>query len=140
MKKSIKLICLIVMLSLICAMFTGCWDYKKIDDLTLVAGVAIDRSDNGIGYKVSLETIDFSMSVQENSVKTQIIQLEGNTIFEAFNKTKTQIVKQLYFPDMQILCISEKIAAEDGLKDIVESFIPVSYTHLNVIWNIIIRI
>ncbi len=100
-----------------------CWDYKKIDDLTLVAGVAIDRSDNGIGYKVSLETIDFSMSVQENSVKTQIIQLEGNTIFEAFNKTKTQIVKQLYFPDMQILCISEKIAAEDGLKDIVESFI-----------------
>ena len=123
MKKSIKLICLIVMLSLICAMFTGCWDYKKIDDLTLVAGVAIDRSDNGIGYKVSLETIDFSMSVQENSVKTQIIQLEGNTIFEAFNKTKTQIVKQLYFPDMQILCISEKIAAEDGLKDIVESFI-----------------
>lgn len=123
MKKSIKLICLIVMLSLICTMFTGCWDYKKIDDLTLVAGVAIDRSDNGIGYKVSIETIDFSMSVQENSVKTQIIQLEGNTIFEAFNKTKTQIVKQLYFPDMQILCISEEIAAEDGLTDIIESFI-----------------
>ena len=123
MKRGIKLACIMVVLSFICAMFTGCWDYKKIDDLTLVAGVAIDRSDNGIGYKVSLETIDFSMSVQENSVKTQIIQLEGNTIFEAFNKTKTQIVKQLYFPDMQILCISEKIAAEDGLKDIVESFI-----------------
>lgn len=123
MKRGIKLACIMVVLSFVCAMFTGCWDYKKIDDLTLVAGVAIDRSDNGIGYKVSLETIDFSMSVQENSVKTQIIQLEGNTIFEAFNKTKTQIVKQLYFPDMQILCISEKIAAEDGLKDIVESFI-----------------
>ncbi len=123
MKRGIKLACIMVVLSFICAMFTGCWDYKKIDDLTLVAGVAIDRSDNGIGYKVSIETIDFSMSVQENSVKTQIIQLEGNTIFEAFNKTKTQIVKQLYFPDMQILCISEEIAAEDGLTDIIESFI-----------------
>lgn len=122
-KKRIKITCIAVALTLICTMFTGCWDYKKIDDLTLVAGVAIDRPDNGIGYKVALETIDFSMSVQENSVKTQIIKLEGNTVFEAFNNTKTQIVKQLYFPDMQILCLSEKIASEDGLNDIVESFI-----------------
>ena len=122
-KKRIKITCIAVALTLICTMFTGCWDYKKIDDLTLVAGVAIDRPDNGIGYKVALETIDFSMSVQENSVKTQIIKIEGNTVFEAFNNTKTQIVKQLYFPDMQILCLSEKIASEDGLNDIVESFI-----------------
>ncbi len=123
MKTGIRLTSIAVSLAIICVLLTGCWDYKKIDDLTLVAGMAIDKASDDSGYKVSLEAIDFSMSVQENSVKTQIIQLEGTTIFDAFNKTKTQIVKELYFPDMQIICISSGIASDEGIANIIESCI-----------------
>lgn len=120
MKICTRLACLALSSALICLALTGCWNYRRINELTIVAGIAIDRPDSGDGFKVSFETIDFSKSLSENTVSTKIISSEGNTIFDAFNKTKDNAVSDLYFANMQLICLSEQIVKDEGLVNITD--------------------
>jgi spore germination protein KC len=89
--------------------------------MSIVAGVAIDRKDDQ-NYQITVEVFDLSASGKESAGKSQIVEGEGKTIFEAVRNTKKRLAKKLYFGDIQLVVISEEIARNEGIQDVLDWF------------------
>lgn len=100
---------------------TGCWNYRGLNELTIVAGVAIDKIENQ--YLLSFEIMDMSKPVKQEGVTSRMIQAEGKSIFDAIRNAKNQLASTLYFGNVQIVVISQEIAREDGLHTIMDFFL-----------------
>lgn len=111
-----------ILLIVIFSMFiSGCWNYHGLNEISIVAGVAVDRNIDNHQYLLTIEIFDLS---GKNGVsKSQIIESEGKTIYEAIRNAKKRLAKKLYFSDMQLLVISNQIAREEGIQDLLDWFI-----------------
>jgi spore germination protein KC len=112
-----KILILIILLHSL--LVSGCWNYIGLDEITIVAGIAIDKNNDNNRYHLSFEIIDLVTSNKEEGVKTTIVESEGTTIFDAIRNAKKRITNKLYFGNAQIVIISEQIAKEEGILGIV---------------------
>ncbi len=104
-------------------LLSGCWDYRGLNQISLVAGIAIDKDPLTGQYLVSCEIIDLTQSLQEKGPTGKVIESQGSTIFEAVRNAKKRLVNKLYFGNAQILVISEQVAKEDNLGDTIDWFL-----------------
>jgi spore germination protein KC len=95
---------------------SGCWNYKEVDSLAIVSGVAVDKKDDL--YLITTEIIDIQRG-REITKGTKIITSEGQTIFDAVRNTIKTVGKRLYWSHAEILIISEEIA-EEGIVPIAD--------------------
>lgn len=103
--------------------FTGCWNYREIDTLLIVAGIAIDKGKNASGYRVTVDTIDVSSDGNKNAPpKSMFIESDGDTIFDAFRNILKVSSRNLYYSNCQSLIISKEIA-EDGIAPVLDFII-----------------
>lgn len=115
-----KKITIIIFITFISLLSTGCWNYRELSDIAIITGVGIDKEDSN--YKVSLlisNTSD-SISSSEVSAKATIITGKGNNISEAFDDARLKSSKDIYVGHISLLLISEEIA-KDGIYDIIDS-------------------
>lgn len=117
-KRWISSICLVV----VCALLSGCWNYQGLNKISIVSGVAIDKKEDDNKYQLTIETFDLSGGGKENQIKSQIIETEGETIYEAVRNAKKRLAKKLYFGDIQLVVISDKIAREEGIQSVLDWF------------------
>lgn len=110
MRKRIVII-FIVLISL-CSL-SGC--YVDIDRQVMIAGVAIDEGRQGKKYHVSVETI----SPTSKEIETNIIEIDGDTVFEALRDFIAVSSKKLYFGHCKAMFISEKLARK-GIGEILD--------------------
>lgn len=117
--KGIALISLIVSASLL----TGCWDYREIDSLAIVAGMGIDQGEHGKKYHLAIDVVDMagnsSSSGSNSAMFSKILQCDGDTIFDAIRDSIKLSGKRLYFGDCKVVVISEKLA-EKGIIPVTE--------------------
>lgn len=104
-------------------MLSGCWDYRGLDEMSIVTGVAIDKKPDGGGYLLSFETVDLTKPVKEHGLKSLIIESEGKTLFDAVRNAKKRITNKLYFGQAQLIIISEEIASSEDITNIVDWFL-----------------
>lgn len=116
-----KKILITISIFLIIILNTGCWNYIGLNDMTVVAGIAIDKS--GKDYLLSIEIYDLQNTTQGEPIKSKIIQCKGKTIFEAVRNAKKRTSNKLYFSEAKILIVSEKIAREEGINSISNWFV-----------------
>jgi hypothetical protein len=97
-----KTLVMILLLSITIFM-TGCWNSRELETLAIVAGFAIDKGSNGSGYHLTFETLDESGAGGgsggggQTSIQSQIIESDGNTLFDADrNALKIFIMPLLY--------------------------------------------
>jgi len=97
----------------------GCWNYKEIDQLSVVAGVAIDK---GIHKKFSItvELVEV-VSGKEQQTKSKTVTVEGKTIFEAIRNEISLIGNKSYWGHAKVLIISEEIARK-GILEVIDLF------------------
>ncbi len=100
-----------------CIVLTGCWSYKEVDSLYIIAGIAIDRNPGSDKYNVTAEFIDAKTGVGSNSEAEQglesvLIETEGVTIFDAVRKMIKISAKQPYLAHTTTIIISEEAARE----------------------------
>lgn len=107
-----KCICLFLTLFLFLYL-CGCWNYRLVEDLSIVSGVAIDRGSDK-NYELTIE-ISEAKSGTERNVDSRIIQTSGDTIFDASRNGISLIGKKLYWSHTQAIIISEEIAKEELL-------------------------
>ena len=117
-KRSISSVCLVVL----CALLSGCWNYQGLNKISIVSGVAIDRKEDDNKYQLTIETFDLSGGGKESSIKSQIVETEGETIYEAVRNAKKRLARKLYFGDIQLVVISDKIAREEGIQSVLDWF------------------
>lgn len=115
-----KIILLFILLFCIC----GCWNYKELDDYSIITGISIDKSDDK--YEVSVLISNASKSSGESPDSSQsksvLYSSKGNSIFKALKDIALISPKELYLDHFSILVISEEIAKE-GIYNVVDFFL-----------------
>lgn len=119
MRKKAVLTALCLMLLLI---LSGCWNYRSLSDLAIVAGMAVDMDTVSGDYRMVCETVDLSGDVK-SGLKPKIIESTGKTIFDAARNAKKRLQKRLYFGNIQIVVISEELAKSGHIMHLIDWFL-----------------
>jgi spore germination protein KC len=98
---------------------TGCWNYVEIDQLAIVAGVAIDKTNNDT-YKMTVEIIEFGGETGTRELSRKL-SIEGKTIFDAARNAITVVGKKLYWSHLHAVILSQEVAEENVIK-VIEWF------------------
>ncbi len=102
-------------------LFSGCWNYKEIEKNTIVAGVAIDPGTGGYKYHVTYEVLSLTGG-KDQTIKSALLESDGNSIFDAVRQTVAMADKKLYFSDCKIVIVSKEIAKE-GIEPLLDFFL-----------------
>lgn len=104
-------IALLLFIILINSIFaSGCWNYKEIDTLAIVAGVAVDKGIKN-QFLMTVEIILIS-SGKESKMTSNTIEAEGKTMFDAARNIISLSGKRLYWSHAKIIILSKEIASE----------------------------
>lgn len=94
---------------------SGCWNYREVDNLSIVAGVAIDKGkDDPIEMTVEIIKIN---SGKETTMTPVILSTEGKTVFDAARNLISISGKRLYWSHAKVVVISKAIA-EEGISKV----------------------
>ncbi|MDR2932939.1 MAG: Ger(x)C family spore germination protein [Oscillospiraceae bacterium] len=120
----IKSLPLILSAALFCLSLSGCWDYRGLDELTIVAGMAVDISEENPDYlSVTFEIVDPNGSSNQSELNSIMLTTEGPSLFQAIHNANQKLYNQMYFGNMDILVISYQLASQQGLNNIVDAFL-----------------
>ena len=129
----VKISLLVLLLVVTSFLVTGCWNYREIDRIAIVAGVAIDKGEKE-KYKITAEIIQVSGGSSPKTT-SQLITMEGNSIFDAARNGISLTGKRLYWSHNKVIIISKKIA-EKGVVSVMDWYNRDSETRFDV--NILI--
>ncbi|HEX2925973.1 MAG TPA: Ger(x)C family spore germination protein [Ruminiclostridium sp.] len=127
--KIIKIFLLVLMVLVNTIFLTGCWSYAEIDKLAIVAGVAFDKGIND-KYMVTVEIVQNSGG-KDSKTSSEIISMEGKTLFDAVRNGIALTGKRLYWAHSSVVILSKDIAQE-GITKITDWYIRDSETREDV--------
>lgn len=113
---------LIIFLAITSLMSTGCWSYIGIDEITIVAGLAIDKNEDE-NYELTYEVINLTSSNKETGLDVELVSSSGSTIFDAIRNARSVASNKLYFSHAQVIIISNEIAETDGINEVINFLI-----------------
>lgn len=102
---------------------SGCWNYKELNEYSIVTGIAIDKKDDK--YEVSVLISNAPKNSTDNSSsESQIVVYSGtgSSVFEAFKDIGLISPKELYLNSFSIFVISEEVSKE-GIDNVVDFFL-----------------
>ncbi len=117
-KRALLAVLCVSLLFLLC----GCWNYRGLNQIAIVAGMAVDIDQESGELRVVYETVDVS-DAKTSGPKPRLIESTGKTIFDAARNAKKRLEKRLFFGNEQILIISEEIAKTGHLMHLIDWFL-----------------
>lgn len=115
------LICLITVL--LAASLCGCWNYRGLDQMDIVVGIAIDFDKQTNLYNICYEIADITGAEKDRNTTGKLVESKGKTLFDAARNAKTTEPDKLFFGSAYIVVISREVASDIGLSRILEWFI-----------------
>lgn len=103
-----RLLCIFLILFLQANLLSGCWSYREINDLAIVAGVSIDLVDDH--YLLTVETVETEASGKEATTKSNVMIGKGETIFDAIRNLISISEHKLYWSHAKVFLVSEEVA------------------------------
>ena len=108
MKKKIVIIIFIIAMCPI--ILCGCWNYREIDTLAIVAGMAIDKDIVTNKYIVTTEIITSQAQGSSSTISSELYRSEGDSIFSSVRNMIEKTGLKLFWSDAKVIIISESIA------------------------------
>lgn len=99
-------------------LFTGCWNYREINNLSVVAGIAIDKNELDGKYEVTIEIVNIKKG-SDIDTDSEYITLCGDSIFDIIRNMISVSSRRLYFSHAKIAIISKELASE-GLGNAID--------------------
>lgn len=118
MKRILKITLLFALIFMNMFFITGCWNYREIDKLAIVAGAAIDKEDDK--YLVTVEIVNLTGG-KEAKIEPKTIMGKGDTIFDAARNVIEISGKKLYWSHVKVVIVSQEIARE-GIIQVIDWF------------------
>ncbi len=115
-----KRIVLLVFFILILVSFSGCYDYREINDTAMVAGISIDAGKDA-AYEVSVEVIQPADS-ETSTPKAKVLKESGNSVEDCLKRLVNAATKELQFSHCKLILFSEAVAIQ-GISDLVDYFL-----------------
>lgn len=111
---------------------SGCWNYKELNEYSIVSGVAIDKKGDEYETSILISNSPKNNSSDSNASETQVVVYsgKGDSIFEALKDIGLISPKELYFGSFSILVISEEVA-KDGINNVIDFFVRYPNTRKN---------
>lgn len=116
----IKKILSLLLVLIFCFALSGCWNFVMLNEITLVAGMAVDMDEKGEKYKLTCEVVKIRSSLKNEPASGSIIETEGKTIFDAIRRAGKNLTHKLYFSHMAVVIVDKEIAKDEGLPKIVD--------------------
>lgn len=111
--RNAKIIIFVLLIANITPLLSGCWNYQEINDLAIVAGMAVDRDRDTGNYIMTVEIVSAQNGGGgQGSLSPAIYDAQGKTIFEAVRNIILKVGKRLYWSHAKVGIISEDIARE----------------------------
>ncbi|MBU3113953.1 Ger(x)C family spore germination protein [Clostridium lacusfryxellense] len=108
----IKIMSIIFIIFLCPIILCGCWNYREIDTLAIVAGVAIDKDVLSNKYIITTEIITTQAQGVSSIISSQLFSSEGDTVFSAVRYIIEKTGLRLFWSDAKVVIISESLARE----------------------------
>lgn len=115
--KKINITLLALIISINSILVSGCWNYRDIDKLAIVAGVAVDKGTNGL-FIVTVELVKVSGG-KDAKTSSETVTMEGKTIFDAVRNGISLSGKKFYWSHAKVIILSKEIASE-GVKEVLD--------------------
>lgn len=112
---------MLALIILINAVFiTGCWNYREVNKLAIVSGVAVDKGTDG-RYIITAEIVQISGG-RDTKTTSKTITMEGKTMFDAVRNGISMSGKRLYWSHSKVIILSKEIAGE-GITKVIDWYI-----------------
>lgn len=105
----------IILLTFNMIFLTGCCNYREVEKISMVAGVAIDKGQNGNNYHLTFEFLDLS----GDQPKSKLLEADGETLFDAVRNSISKTENKLFFSHSKVIIVSQEIA-EEGISKILD--------------------
>lgn len=103
---------LLIMFIIICInLLSGCWNYREVEQLAIVSGVAIDSLGKD-KVLVTVEIIGIEQGEPQSTLKPVYIHAVGKTFFDAVRAMIAIQGKRMYWSHAKVIIVSEDIAKE----------------------------
>lgn len=109
---------LLVLFIINTTMLSGCWNYKEINQFSIVAGIAVDKGEED-KYKLTIEIIDMHEGGREAKVQSKLLEPHGESLLDAIRNTMKITAPKLYWGHLQIVILSQEVAKE-GIIEILD--------------------
>lgn len=117
-----------IFICLLLFVLSGCWDRVEINDLAIVTGMGIDKTDEGdielsvqIANPKAMASSGSSSGGQSSGDPIVVNTVTGKTIFDARSKLQEGLSRQFFEGHNRVIFISKELA-EDGIKKHVDFF------------------
>lgn len=116
-----------VMISMACCLLLcGCSDYHELNDRDIVAGMAVDRAEDG--YSLTLEIADVTQGSDDNP-GARWLSLQGASLAEAVQNGAGGTGRQAYLGHMQLVVVGDE-TARGGIDDLLGYFQRTADVHM----------
>lgn len=115
-----KLYFLLVLLLINTAISPGCWNYREIDQFAIVAGVAVDKGEQG-NYLLTIEIVNINEGGRESKIESKRLETYGDTMLDAIRNAIKISAQKLYWGHVEIVILSQEVAKE-GILEILDWF------------------
>ncbi|WP_238650882.1 Ger(x)C family spore germination protein [Paenibacillus piscarius] len=105
-------------LLLVSLSLSGCWNYTEVDDMAIVAGVAIDKNEDG-KLLLTAEIVDTGGATGKSQAGYKMVSLSGDTMFEIVRDMISMTGKKLFWSHAKAIIFSEQ-AAREGLVKFID--------------------
>lgn len=123
--KITKLFYIILCMTIIMVILTGCYDNREIEDLAYVVAIGIDEADNNM-FNLTFQTaVPKSITTGEGET-TDIKSFKTDNFLSGFRKTGRYLSKKINLSHTKIIVVSEEIAKKgllpflNGLQNYME--------------------
>lgn len=89
---------------------TSCWNYREINKMRFVAGVAIDYDESKDEYIVTSEVVTLIHGGEKFG--STLFQSRGKTVFDAVRDTVMKNARKLYWGHAKVVILSQDMADE----------------------------
>ena len=107
-----KIVAIIFIIAMLPIIFCGCWNYREIDTLAIVAGMAIDKDIKTNKYILTTEIITTQTQGTSSNMSSEFYSAEGDGIFSAARNMIGKTGLKLFWSDAKVIIISEAVAKE----------------------------
>lgn len=99
---------------------SGCWNYRELNELSLISGIAIDWNEETKEYQLTAEIVEFKMTQGERMTATsRIVEASGVTMFDADRNMIKVNSWRLYWGHTKTVIISQAVARR-GIAPVID--------------------
>ncbi|WP_419955336.1 Ger(x)C family spore germination protein [Neobacillus niacini] len=108
-------------------LLSGCWSKKELTDLAIVAALGIDKNEQGryVGTMQIINPGNVASGLQggggSQGPPVSIVTGTGDTIVELSRNTSRKLSRRLYYAHTNLVVISEELAKEESINNILDS-------------------